>query len=104
MHAHSLLLHDCDISRKSLVKIKLLIYTRKLGITIFWREVIKSKGEISLMEVINVCEIIDTIIRTLGLFLHKSIDHTTVSLWINNKLRRQTNDLNSFTTIIAKKL
>lgn len=70
MHAHSLLLHDCDISRKSLVKIK----------TIFWREVIKSKGEISLMEVINVYEIIDTIIRTLGLFLHKSIDHTTVSL------------------------
>ena len=80
MHAHSLLLNDCDISRKSLVKIKLLIYTRRLGITIFWREVIKSKGEISLVEVINVYEIIDTIIRTLGLFLHKSIDHTTVSL------------------------
>lgn len=60
--------------------IKLLTHTLKLGITIFWRVVIKRKGEISLMEVVNVYEIIDTIIQPLGLFLHKSIDHTTVSL------------------------
>ena len=66
MHIVSLLLHGFNFSRDRLVKDKLFTYTFKHCMIIFQREIIKSKGEVILVAIINMSEVIDIVIQLLS--------------------------------------